>query len=96
MLQDEVGNESRTYRLVNKYLESPLEMNRTLVLNGGSGYGLGWGDGEEVVLWATGFDRLDDFESNYTLSPVVSSASSSVFTRMKTWLKPVYPLPVIR
>ena len=76
VLQDEVGNESRTYRLVNKYLESPLEMDRTFVLNGGSRYGLGWGDGEEVVLWASGFDRLHDFESNYTFSPEVSSVSA--------------------
>ena len=75
MVQDEVGNESRTYRLINKYLEAPLEMDRTLVLSGISGHGLAWGDGEEVLLWAEGLDHLQDFESNYTLSPAVSTAS---------------------
>ncbi|OUU06989.1 MAG: hypothetical protein CBC00_09935 [Verrucomicrobia bacterium TMED40] len=73
VVQDDAGNESRSYRLMNKYLESPLELNRTLVLSGEGEFGLGWGEGEEIFLWASSMDRLLNEESNYTYSPLDSN-----------------------
>lgn len=73
VVEDDAGNESRSYRLMNKYLESPLELNRTLVLSGEGEFGLDWGEGEEIFLWASSMDRLLNEESNYTYSPLDSN-----------------------
>ena len=73
VVRDDAGNESRSYRLMNKYLESPLELNRTLVLSGEGEFGFDWGEGEEIFLWASSMDRLLNEESNYTYSPLDSN-----------------------
>ena len=73
VVQDEAGNESRTHRLINKYLEAPLERSRTFVLSGAGGYGLAWGEGEQELIWAGGLESFQDFDSNYTITPADSN-----------------------